>query len=108
MSTPINKKMVHALYLSGDIEAWGQGTLEIISSSWRHSGIPPIFSDRLSGIMVSIYKTDDAFYSELELDDRLISIIKYIQKSGRVSDKDVQAITGVSKATCHAASSGLI
>lgn len=99
MSTPINKKMVHALYLSGDIEAWGQGTLEIISSSLRHSGIPPIFSDRLSGIMVSIYKTDDAFYSELELDDRLISIIKYIQKSGRVSDKDVQAITGVSKAT---------
>ena len=82
MSTPINKKMVHALYVSGDIEAWGQGTLEIISSSLRHSGIPPIFSDRLSGIMVSIYKTDDAFYSELELDDRLISIIKYIQKSG--------------------------
>ena len=83
VSTPINKKMVHALYLSGDIEAWGQGTLEIISSSLRHSGIPPIFSDRLSGIIVSIYKTDDAFYSELELDDRLISIIKYIQKSGR-------------------------
>ncbi len=53
----------------------------------------------MSGIMVSIYKTDDAFYSELELDDRMIKIIKYIQKSGRVSNKDVQAIAGVSKAT---------
>ena len=49
--------------------------------------------------MVSIYKTDDAFYSELELDDRMIKIIKHIQKSGRVSNKDVQSITGVSKAT---------
>ena len=46
--------------------------------------------------MVSIYKTDDAFYDELELDDRMI---KHIQKSERVSNKDVQAITGVSKAT---------
>lgn len=53
----------------------------------------------MSGIMVSIYKTDDAFYSELDLDDRMIKIIKYIQKSGRVSNKDVQAIAGVSKAT---------
>lgn len=99
VSMPINKKMAHALYLSGDIEAWGQGTLEIISSSLRHSGVPPIFCDRLSGIMVSIYKTDDAFYSELELDDRMIKIIKYIQKSGRVSNKDVQSLVGVSKAT---------
>ena len=49
--------------------------------------------------MVSIYKTDDAFYDELELDDRMIKIIKHIQKSGRVSNKNVQAIVGVSKAT---------
>lgn len=99
VSMPFNKKMAHALYLSGDIEAWGQGTLEIISSSLRHSVIPPIFSDKLSWIMVSIYKTDDAFYDELELDDRMIKIIKHIQKSGRVSNKNVQAIVGVSKAT---------
>lgn len=92
MSIPFNKKMAHALYLSGDIEAWGQSTLEIISSSLRHSGIPPMFSDKLYGIMVSIYKTDDDFYSELELDARMIKIIKHIQKSGMVSNKDVQAI----------------
>lgn len=72
---------------------------------WRlsqvHWGIqaPPMFSDKLSGIMVSIYKTDDDFYSELELDARMIKIIKHIQKSGLVSNKDVQAISGVSKAT---------
>lgn len=59
----------------------------------------PMFSDKLSGIMVSIYKTDDDFYSELELDARMIKIIKHIQKSGLVSNKDVQAISGVSKAT---------
>ena len=44
-------------------------------------------------------ETDDAFYDELELDDRMIKIIKHIQKSGRVSNKNVQAIVGVSKAT---------
>lgn len=58
-----------------------------------------MFSDKLYGIMVSIYKTDDDFYSELELDARMIKIIKHIQKSGMVLNKDVQAIASVSKAT---------
>ncbi len=99
VSLPLNKKMAHALYLSGDIEAWGQGTLEIISNSLRHAGIPPIFSDKLSGIMLTIYRDDKAFYNDLELDEKYVKIIEFVQKNGRVTNRNVQELLGVSKAT---------
>lgn len=49
--------------------------------------------------MLTIFRSDDEFFKSSELDGRQIVVLEEVKRLGRISNKEVQTLLNVSKAT---------
>lgn len=99
-SIPVNPLLANILFLVKYIEKWGTGTNDIVK--WcLEEGLPePIFKEESGGLCVVIrkFKTLEEL-DGLGLNERQKKAIEYVKKNKSISNKELQDITGVSRAT---------
>jgi len=98
-SQPFNPDIANTFFRAGYVEAWGRGTINMISECRKKGILPPRFIYDFSGFIVELYK-----YTEKELKNKnfknwQIRIILYIQDKGAITNTEVQEICDVSKRT---------
>ena len=100
-SRPRNPILAGTFFKGGLIEAWGRGTIKIINEC-RKAGLPePAFELISGGVSVTIFKD---IFSEMHLkakglNNRQIKAVLYVQEKGKVTNKEYQKLSSVSKAT---------
>ena len=97
-SRPYNPSIANALFRCGDIESWGRGYKRILEAVSAYRLLPPKL-EMLSGLMITYYTDVRSQLLAQQVDERFISVIEYVAKSGRVTNSDVQNILTVSKPT---------
>lgn len=97
-SRPYNPSIANALFRCGDIESWGRGYKRILEAVSSYRLLPPKL-EMLSGLMITYYTDVRSQLLAQQVDERFISVIEYVAKSGRVTNSDVQNILKVSKST---------
>ena len=96
-----NPLIAQVFYFAGLIERWGSGTLKIMDLC-RQQGLPePMFENQQGGFLVTFAK--DPYAPErlrkLGLSERQIKAVLYVKERGQITNRDYQAIGGVSKPT---------
>jgi ATP-dependent DNA helicase RecG len=81
------------------IEAGGRGTIKIIDEC-KKAGLPePEFKEEFGGFAVYFYKdiyTEDNL-RKIGLNERQIKAIKYVKEKGKITNREYQEITNVSR-----------
>ncbi len=100
-SFPRNPLLARAFFFAGLVESWGTGTTRM-RELCRAQGLPePDFREEAGGFAVVFSK--DAFSADrlrsLGLDDAQLRIVSLLKEQARVTNSQVQALLGVSKAT---------
>jgi len=98
-SVPRNPLIVHIFYLAGLIEEVGSGIGRIIDSL-KNQGLPePEFMEEMGGFSARFYK--DIYMEEIlrkmGLNERQITAIMYVKEKGKITNKDYQNLTGISR-----------
>jgi len=99
-----NPLLASVFYYAGIVEQWGSGTLKIIRL-FREQGLPePEFVEKKEGIgdfTVYIYK--DRFnvkeLRKMGLNERQIKAVLYVKEKGKITNKEYQELTQVSRQT---------
>ncbi len=100
-SYPRNPLIANVFYLAGFIERWGSGTKRIIDLC-NEQGLPePDYKEEQGGFSVWFYKN---IYTEenlrkIGLNERQIKAVSYVKGRGKITNKEYQEITGISKPT---------
>ncbi len=97
-SMPYNPDLANGLFRCGDIESWGRGTIKIIKACLNHRLLPPIFNVS-SGFQVSLISNAKEYLKDRNIDNSLIDVLTETLNVGKVTNKRVQEICEVSKAT---------
>jgi ATP-dependent DNA helicase RecG len=100
-----NPLIADIFYRAGYIEAWGRGTLTIIEETVK-SGLPkPTFQSRQGDLEV-IFQRNPMQYTDniekkpkVQITERQQKAIEYVRKTGSISNRIYQELTGVSKRT---------
>ncbi len=108
-----NPLLASVFYYAGVVEQWGSGTLKVMKL-FREEGLPePEFIERKEGIgdfTVFIYK--DRFNKKelrkMGLNERQIKAVLYVKEMGKITNKEYQELTRVSKSTATRELSELI
>lgn len=99
-SYPNNPLLAEVLYLANYIQKAGSGTLKMIQEC-RSNGLPePEFLSILGKEFHVIIPRD--IYSEsmllkLGLNERQLKAVKYVKEKGKITNRDYQNLTGISK-----------
>ena len=100
-SYPRNPLIANVFYLAGFIERWGSGTRRIVDLC-EEQGLPePEYKEEQGGFSVWFYKdiyTEDNL-RKIGLNERQIKAMIYVKEKGRITNKDYQKLTGISKPT---------
>ncbi len=100
-SYPRNPLIANAFYLAGFIERWGSGTKRIVDLC-KKQGLPePEYREEQGGFSVWFYKdiyTEDNL-RKMGLNERQIKAIVHIKEKGKITNKEYQRLTGISKPT---------
>jgi len=104
-----NPLLAQAFYYAGLIERWGTGTTRIIALC-REQALPePEFVEQPGGFRVVFLK--DPFTPErlrqMGLNERQIKAVLYVKERGSISNREYQALSGVSKPTATRELEGL-
>ena len=96
-----NPLLAQTFYFAGLVERWGTGTTRIIELC-RAQGLPePEFRNYQGGFLVTFSK--DPYAPErlqaLGLNERQIKAVLYVKEQGRITNREYQKLTGVSKPT---------
>ncbi len=98
-SYPRNELLADVFFKAGLIEAWGRGTIKIIDEC-KKAGLPePEFKEEFGGFAVYFYKdiyTEDNL-RKMGLNERQIKAVKYVKEKGRITNREYQEITNVSR-----------
>lgn len=100
-SYPRNKLLAKAIYRTGLIEQWGSGTIKIYKECKR-AGLPePRIEERQGGITVTLFKDryNKEFLQKSGLSERQIKAILYVKNKGKITNKEYQSISEVSRET---------
>jgi ATP-dependent DNA helicase RecG len=97
-SLPYNPDIANTLFRSGDIEAWGRGYEKIVESVLAHKQLPPKI-EHVNGLMLTYYTNFRTQMLLSGMDEKEISIIEYVIINGSITNKNVQELLKVSKAT---------
>lgn len=99
-SIPQNKLIAQAFYLIGYIEKWGTGTLKMIEAC-REYGLPnPEFYQEKGTFKVTLYNLPTKEYlKKLGLNERQITALGYINKRGKITNKEYAEQYNVSRQT---------
>lgn len=109
-SEPANPLIARPLYLSHYIESLGTGTLDVIRLC-HEAGLPtPEFAQRGNQFVVTLWRewlTEEAL-SKLDLTDRQREAVRQIKKTGKITNSEYQALTGVTRKTAARDLDGLV
>jgi ATP-dependent DNA helicase RecG len=98
-SRPRNLLIADVCFKGGYIDAWGSGTLKIISAC-KEAGLPePEIIEQDGGILVTVYKnklTEEQLL-KLGLNERQINVIKYILEFGVITNSKYQELNTTKK-----------
>jgi ATP-dependent DNA helicase RecG len=100
-SRPGNLLIADVCFKGGYIDAWGSGTLKIISTC-KEAGLPdPEIIEQDGGILVTLFRNK---YSKeqlvkMGLNERQVKAVLYVMEKGSITNSDYQAMNKVSKRT---------
>jgi ATP-dependent DNA helicase RecG len=96
-----NKGIGAVLYDMGLIEQWGSGIGKILNLCSLADIPEPHFEEYQSGFLVEFKKDiyTEEYLRKLGLNERQINAAFYVKKRGRITNKEYQELTGVSKPT---------
>ncbi len=96
-----NKGIGAVLYDMGLIEQWGSG-IGKMQNLCTNAGIPkPVFREFQQGFQVEFSKDiyTEEYLSGLRLNERQIKAVMYVKERGRITNKEYQELTNVSRQT---------
>ena len=94
-----NKGIRAVLYDMGLIEQWGSG-ISKMQKLCSLAGIPaPHFEEYQSGFLVEFSKNiyTEEYLRKLGLNERQINAVAYVKEKGKITNKEYQELTGVSR-----------
>jgi ATP-dependent DNA helicase RecG len=100
-SRPRNLLIADVCFKGGYIDAWGSGTLKIISAC-KEAGLPdPEIIEQDGGILVTLFKNKYSTeqLKKLGLNERQVKAVLYVIEKGKITNSDYQIINKVSKRT---------
>jgi ATP-dependent DNA helicase RecG len=100
-SRPRNLLIADVCFKGGYIDAWGSGTLKIISTC-KEAGLPdPEIIEQDGGILVTLFKNKYSAdqLQKLGLNERQIKAVMYVVEKGKITNKEYQEIFGVARIT---------
>jgi len=100
-SKPFNPLIANAFFRSGYIEAWGRGTLKMMTLC-KEAGLPePEYRYDAGGYWV-VFRKDiytEQYLKDLGLNERQIKAVMYVKRNGKITNKIYQQINNISKRT---------
>lgn len=98
-SKPRNHKIAEMFYYAGLIEQWGRGIQKPVDEC-ASAGLPePEFEERTGGLWVT-FRQDlltEEYLRSLGLNERQLQAVTYVREKGKITNKEYQKLTGVSK-----------
>lgn len=99
LSRPRNRLLAEIFYYAGFIEAWGRGTIKIVEKCVEQGLPEPDFKEEHGVMAVIFYK--DIFTEEnlrkMGLNERQIKAVMYVKEKGRITNREYQELTKVSR-----------
>ncbi len=100
-SKPRNPIIADVCFKGGYIDAWGRGTLKIITAC-REAELPePEMKEEFGGVMITLFK--DRFTEEqlrkMGLNERQVKAVLYVVANGSITNSDYQKISNTSERT---------
>ena len=100
-SRPRNLLIADVCFKAGYIDAWGSGTLKIISTC-QEAGLPdPEIIEQDGGILVTLFKNKYSTeqLQKLGLNERQVKAVLYVVENGSITNSQYQKLTDTSKPT---------
>lgn len=100
-SRPRNLLIADVCFKGGYIDAWGSGTLKIISKC-KEAGLPDAeIIEQDGGILVTLFKNkySSEQLQKLGLNERQVKAVQLVIEKGKISNKEYQALNNVSRET---------
>jgi len=100
-SKPRNPIIADVCFKGGYIDAWGRGTLKIITAC-REAELPePEMKEEFGGVMITLFK--DRYTEEqlrkMGLNERQVKVVLYVVENGSITNSDYQKISKTSERT---------
>jgi len=100
-SKPRNSIIADVCFKGGYIDAWGRGTLKIITAC-REAELPePEMKEEFGGVMITLFK--DRYTEEqllkMGLNERQVKGVLYVVENGSITNSDYQKISNISERT---------
>ena len=98
-SRPRNLLIADVCFKGGYIDAWGSGTLKIISTC-KEAGLPdPEIIEQDGGILVTLFKSKYSAeqLQNLGLNERQVKAVLYVVENGSITNSKYQEINAVAK-----------
>ncbi len=100
-SKPRNPIIADVCFKGGYIDAWGRGTLKIITAC-REAELPePEMKEEFGGVMITLFK--DRFTEEqlrkMGLNERQVKAVLFVLENGKITNKEYQEKFGVARMT---------
>jgi len=99
LSIPRNRLLAGIFYYAGFIEAWGRGTTMIVEKCVEQGLPEPDFRED-TGVMTVIFYKDKytpKYLREIGLNERQIKAVMYVKEKGKITNKEYQELTKVSR-----------
>lgn len=100
-SRPRNLLIADVCFKGGYIDAWGSGTLKIISTC-KEAGLPdPEIIEQDGGILVTLFKNKYSAdqLQKLGLNERQVKAVLYVVENGSITNSQYQKLSNTSKPT---------
>ena len=100
-SRPRNLLIADVCFKAGYIDAWGSGTLKIISTC-KEAGLPdPEIIEQDGGILVTLFKNkyNADQLQKLGLNERQIKAVLYVVENGSITNSQYQQVCNTSERT---------
>jgi ATP-dependent DNA helicase RecG len=100
-SHPKNPILADIFFKGGLIEAWGRGTLKIIDECKKARLPEPLIEEVTGGISVTVFKNknNDDYLKQFNLSERQMLAISFLKKNNKISNKEYQEISQISRET---------
>ncbi len=98
-SYPRNELLADVFFKAGLIESWGRGTIKMTEECKKANLPEPEFKEESGGFAVYFFK--DIYTEEnlrkIGLNERQIKAVMYVKENGKITNKEYQGLTNVSK-----------
>lgn len=100
-SRPRNELIADVFFKAGLIETWGHGTLKMVEVCKQEGLREPVYVEEFGGFSVKLVKDvlDLSTLSDYNLNERQMAALKYIKEKYKISNKQYQQLSDVSKGT---------